>query len=59
MKKETKNINARYDIDTGKWTIRNNGEVLNEGQGIENFRTAVNTLEQTETKKIVVKFTER
>ena len=55
MKKETKNINARYDYDTGKWAIRDNGEILAQGQGIEAYRKAVEEIKATATKKVVDK----
>ena len=57
--KETKTINARYNEDTGFWAIRDNGEVLAEGQGIENFRNAIEKIEKTATKKIKRSFTYR
>ena len=50
--KTTKNINANYRMDTGRWTIRDNGEVLREGQGINAYIEAVNEIRQTATKPI-------
>lgn len=50
--KATKNINANYSVDTGRWTIRDNGEVLLEGQGINAYIEAVNEIRQTATKPI-------
>lgn len=31
---ETKKMNITFDMDTGYWTARDNGEVIGEGQGI-------------------------
>jgi hypothetical protein len=53
--KATKNINARYDYDTGKWAIRDNGEILAQGQGIEAYCEAVKEIKKTATKKVVDK----
>ena len=50
--KTTKNINANYHVDTGRWTIRDNGEILREGQGINAYIEAVNEIRQTATKPI-------
>jgi DNA-directed RNA polymerase subunit F len=55
MKKATKYINARYNIDTGKWAIRDNGEVLKSGQGVVDYAQAFKEIEKTATKKIVEK----
>jgi hypothetical protein len=56
MKKTTKYINARYNIDTGRWAIRDNGEVLKSGQGVVDYAQAFKEIEKTATKKIVEKF---
>ena len=56
MKKTTKYINARYIYDTGRWTIRDNGEILKSGQGINSYTLALKEIEKTATKKIVEKF---
>lgn len=53
--RETKNINARYDFNTGKWAIRDNGEILREGNGLVAYCEAVKEIEKTATKKIVEK----
>jgi hypothetical protein len=53
--KETKNINARYDFNTGKWAIRDNGEILKEGKGLVAYGEALKEVEKTATKKIVEK----
>jgi hypothetical protein len=55
MKKQTKNINARYDYDTGKWAIRDNGEILVQGQGFIAYAEAVKDIKKTATKKVVDK----
>lgn len=55
MKKETKNINARYDYNTGKWAIRDNGEILAQGQGFVEYCEAVKKIKETATKKVVDK----
>lgn len=56
--KTTKNINAIYNIDTGAWTIRDNGQVIAEGQGVDTYAEAVATVKATTTKKVVKKFVE-
>lgn len=53
--KNTKNINARYNIETGLWTIRDNGEILKEGQGLDAYCEALMEIKATTTKKIVEK----
>lgn len=53
--KKTKNINARYNFNTGKWAIRDNGEILKEGQGLIAYGEALKEIEKTTTKKIVEK----
>ena len=55
MKKTTKNINARFNFDTGKWAIRNNGEVMVEGQGFPEYCKALTEVKKTATKKVVDK----
>jgi hypothetical protein len=50
--KATKNINANYRVDTGRWTIRDNGELLREGQGLPDYIEAVKEIRQTATKPI-------
>ena len=50
----TKNINARYR-DNGTWTIRDNGEVIAEGNnGIEGFWATVRDIRATTTKTVKV-----
>jgi hypothetical protein len=56
--KTTKNINARYNMDTGYWAIRDNGQVIAEGQGIIEYSEAVAKVEATATKKVVRTFVE-
>ena len=51
----TKNINARYNIETGLWVIRDNGEILKEGQGLDAYCEALKEIKATATKKIVEK----
>ena len=53
--KNTKNINARYNIETGLWAIRDNGEILKEGQGLDTYCEALKEIKATATKKIVEK----
>ena len=53
--KNTKNINARYNIETGLWTIRDNGEIIREGQGLDTYCEALKEIKATATKKIVEK----
>lgn len=53
--KTTKNINARYNTETGLWTIRENGEILKKGQGIDTYCKAFKEIKATTTKKIVEK----
>ena len=53
--KNTKNINARYNIGTGLWTIRDNGEIIKEGQGFNAYCEALKEIKATATKKIVEK----
>ena len=55
MKKTTKNINANYNFGTGKWYIRDNDEVLAEGQGLNAYKVAIETIKATATKRIVEK----
>ena len=55
MTKTTKNINARYNYDTGMWTIRDNGEVVAEGKGYLDYIDAVKEVKETATKKVVEK----
>ena len=54
--KITKNINARYNINTGMWAIRNNGMIIAQGQGINTYGKAYADIEKTTTKKIVERF---
>ena len=49
---KTKNINAYYNMDTGHWVIRDNGEIILEGQGIFSYGDAIIELKKTATKKI-------
>ena len=53
--KTTKNINARYNTETGLWTIRDNGEILRKGQGINAYCEALKEIKAITTKKIVEK----
>ena len=53
--KNTKNINARYNIETGLWTIRDNGKIIKEGQGLDAYCEALRETKATTTKKIVEK----
>ena len=53
--KNTKNINARYNIETGLWTIRDNGEIIKEGQGLDAYCEALKEIKANTTKKIVEK----
>lgn len=50
--KTTKNINARYNLTTGHWAIRDNGEVLREGQGLWAYAENLAEVKKTATKKI-------
>lgn len=58
MTKTTKNINARYNMDNGIWTIRDNGKVIAEGNGIATYAKAIVRIQKTATKKIVKKVVE-
>ena len=53
--KNTKNINARYNIETGLWTIRDNGEIIKKGQGLDAYCEVLKEIKATATKKIVEK----
>lgn len=53
--KNTKNINARYNIETGLWAIRDNGKIIKEGQGLDAYCEALKEIKATATKKIVEK----
>ena len=53
--KNTKNINARYNIETGLWTIRDSGEIIKEGQVLDAYCEALREIKATTTKKIVEK----
>ena len=50
--KTTKNINATYHIDTGRWSVRDNREVLREGQGLPDYIKTVKEIGQTAIKPI-------
>lgn len=54
--KTTKNINARYDINTGMWAIRNDGMIIAQGQGIDAYGKAYADIEKTTNKRIVERF---
>ena len=54
--KTTKNINARYNINTGMWAIRDNGMIIAQGQGISTYGEALANVEKTATKRIVERF---
>lgn len=58
MTKTTKNINARYNMDNGIWTIRDNGEVIAEGNGVATYAKAIAEVKKTATKKVVEKWIE-
>jgi hypothetical protein len=58
MTKTTKNINARYNMDNGIWTIRDNGEVIAEGNGVATYAKAIAEVKKTATKKVVEKWVE-
>ena len=51
MNKETKNINVVYK-DNGKWVVRNNGNIIAEGQGINEMHETVNEIKKTATKPV-------
>ena len=51
----TKNINARYNVNTGKWAIRDNNKILKKGNGLIVYGEAIKEIEKTATKKIVEK----
>lgn len=55
----TKNVNATYNMETGNWTIRDNGEVIAYGQGIRTYGMAVADIKKITTKKVVSKYVER
>lgn len=48
----TKNINAYFNMDTGHWVIRDNGEIILEGQGVFSYGDAIIELRKTATKKV-------
>ena len=50
--KITKNINATYNMDTGYWTIRDNGQVLAQGRCIDPYFEALKQVKATATKEI-------
>lgn len=58
MTKTTKNINARYNMDNGIWTIRDNGEVVAEGNGVATYAKAIAEIKKTATKRVVEKWVE-
>lgn len=58
MTKTTKNINARYNMDNGIWVIRDNGEVIAEGNGVETYAKAIVEIKKIATKKVVEKWVE-
>ena len=51
MTKTTKYINATYR-PTGHWTIRDNGVVIREGQGLFSYGEALAEVRATATKKV-------
>lgn len=57
--KTAKNVNAIYSMETGNWAIRDNGEVIANGQGIATYAKAVAELKKVTTKKVVSKYVER
>ena len=50
----TKNVNGIYD--NGNWVIRDNGEVIAKGCGIDNYIKAKEEIKANTTKKYVEKF---
>lgn len=48
----TKNINATYSVSTKRWTIRDNGQILVEGQGVLAYAKALNKIKDITTKPI-------
>ena len=54
MKKITKNVNGIYN--NGNWVIRDNGEIIAEGNGIDAYIKAKEEIKANTTKKYVEKF---
>lgn len=52
--KITKNVNGIYD--NGNWVIRDNGEVIAEGRGIDSYIKTKEEVKANTTKKYVEKF---
>lgn len=50
MKKETKNINARYT--EGNWVVRDNGEIIAKGNGLNNYIEAIKEIKKTAKKPV-------
>lgn len=50
--KTTKNINANYNMTTGLWAIRDNGQVLRQGRGIDSYGEALREVKATATKAV-------
>ena len=48
----TKNIIARYNTKTGKYIIKDNGEVIALGWGLRNYITTIINLEENTIKPI-------
>lgn len=57
--KTTKNVSAFFNIETGGWTIRDNGEVIAKGQGFTSYAKTVVDLEKTANKKVTNRYIER
>ena len=54
MKKITKNVNGIYN--NGNWAIRDNGEIVAKGTGINAYIKAKEQVKANTTKKYVEKF---
>ena len=50
--KTTKAININYNFATGKWTARDNGEIIAEGYGIDSAAACERSLKATATKPV-------
>ena len=53
---ETKNMNINFDMDTGYWTARNNGEVIGEGKGIVSAALFEKKWKENNTKPVKFKY---
>ena len=52
--KVTKNVNGIYD--NGNWAIRDNGEIIAKGTGIDTYIKAKEEVKANTTKKYIEKF---